>query len=83
MERKAQGMSLNTIVIAALVVLVLVILSVIFMGRMGVFGVQSNECRGSCMDDRCEQGYSEVPGNCYGRDGKVDEYQVCCVELNV
>ena len=36
--RKAQGLSLNTIIIAALVLVVLIILIVIFSGRMNIFG---------------------------------------------
>lgn len=83
MHKKAQSMSLNTIVVAALVVLVLVILSVIFMGRMGVTTQNLNECKGECMDDRCEDGFNKIPGSCYGSDGKPDKYQVCCVELDI
>jgi len=37
MERKAQGLSLNTIIIAAIVLIVLVVLWAIFTGRMGKF----------------------------------------------
>jgi hypothetical protein len=39
--KKAQGISLNVIIIAAIALLVLVILSVIFMGRMGIFGEET------------------------------------------
>ena len=35
--KKAQGLSLNTIIIAALVLIVLVVLVIIFSGRMGKF----------------------------------------------
>lgn len=37
MKRKAQGLSLNTIIIAAIVLIVLVVLWAIFTGRMGKF----------------------------------------------
>jgi len=41
--KKGQGLSLNTIIIAAIVLIVLVVLWAIFTGRMGVFtaGVKS------------------------------------------
>ena len=38
-NRKAQGLSLNTIIIAAIVLVVLVVLFLIFTGRMGSFAV--------------------------------------------
>ena len=41
---KAQGLSLNVIIIAALALLVLVILAVIFMGRAGMFRRESGDC---------------------------------------
>jgi hypothetical protein len=44
MNKKAQGISLNVIIIAAIALLVLVILSVIFMGRMGTFTDKSKDC---------------------------------------
>lgn len=37
MKKKAQGLSLNTIIIAAIVLIVLVVLWAVFTGRMGVF----------------------------------------------
>lgn len=73
---KAQGLSLNTIVIAALVVLVLVILAAVFMGRMSVFTGQVSDCKGECRDDTCRQGETEISGEC------DDDYEVCCIDLN-
>ena len=62
MAKKAQGISMNVIIIAAIALLVLVILSVIFMGRMGVFspGVSDCEnkggvCRGACLTEEGER----------------------------
>jgi hypothetical protein len=45
--KKGQGLSLNTIIIAAIVLIVLVVLWAIFTGRMGVFskGMQEQEAR--------------------------------------
>ena len=42
-SKKAQGISINTIIIAAIALIVLVVLVMIFTGRMGIFtkGVQT------------------------------------------
>ena len=53
-NRKAQGISLNVIIIAAIALLVLVILSIIFIGRMGKTREEIDKCEnngGSCVDD--------------------------------
>lgn len=44
MNKKAQGISVNVIIIAAIALLVLVILSVIFIGRIGIFSSQVGDC---------------------------------------
>ena len=49
--RKGQGLSLNTIIVAAIVLIVLVVLWAIFTGRMGVFtkGVKDvGNCAETC-----------------------------------
>jgi hypothetical protein len=57
--KKAQGISLEVIIIAALGLLVLVVLSIIFAGRSGMFVSQSDKCetkyRGTCVatQDEC------------------------------
>ena len=54
--KKAQGISMNVIIIAAIALIVLVILSVIFIGRMGSFGKESANCEslgGQCMSLPC------------------------------
>jgi len=80
---KAQGISINTIIIAAIALLVLVIVAVIFMIRMGVFSSESNKCenyRGECMP-RCDDGMAKHPSAlCYNRDGEIDRSNVCCVQ---
>ena len=53
MFRKAEGLSLNIIVIAAIALLVLVVLSVVFIGKTGVFVKESDDCQnkgGRCAD---------------------------------
>ena len=90
--KRAQGISLNTIVIAALVLIVLIILIVIFSGRMNLFGdgydaasddVKSAICMGdgySCMTPA--QGSTSCPTG-YEKTPTADwidctSNQVCC-----
>ncbi len=42
--KKAQGLSLNIIILAAIALLVLIILAVIFSGRMGKFSSGIEDC---------------------------------------
>mgnify|MGYP001066643193 CR=1 FL=1 len=55
MRRKGQSISINTIIVAAVAVLVLVVVSVIFMGKMGQTRIQMDKCEsagGRCVYDR-------------------------------
>lgn len=75
--KKAQGMSLNTIIIAALVIMVLVILILVFTGRMGNFSATSESCQaksgGTCKSG-C--GENEMPAPL---GGTCPANEVCCV----
>ncbi len=42
--KKAQGISMNVIIIAAIALLVLVVLSVVYIGKMGTWGKTTNSC---------------------------------------
>ena len=50
-DKKGQGLSLNVIIIAAIVLIVLVVLWAIFTGRMGTFTKEVVKCRGG--DQNC------------------------------
>ncbi len=53
MDKKGIELSMNVIIIAALGLLVLVVLSVVFLGRAGVFSKSTADCviqGGTCMD---------------------------------
>ena len=80
MSKKAQGISMNVIIIAAIALLVLVILSVIFIGRMGSFGEETGSCEsqaGTCYDgSSCPQGTAK-------RNLKCGDAQVCCISVGV
>ena len=80
--KKAQSLSINTVVVAAIALLVLVVLIAIFSGRMRIVGgnvrscsVQKGECKETC-DDVFEVPY---PGtDCADRE---DGLTTCCVPI--
>jgi hypothetical protein len=86
MSKKAQGMSMNVIIIAALALLVLVILAIIFIGRMGKTTQGVDSCQGSCVSSESEctakGSYYKVDysGKCYQLGtSTVDTSKVCCI----
>lgn len=94
MNKKAQGMSLNVIIIAALGLLVLVILAAIFVGRTGLFTKEVDKCTGSCVatKEACSGTYDKlVSGGCdLNTDGKMSNNGIvakdvtdgfCCVSV--
>lgn len=81
--KKAQGLSLNTIIIAAIVLIVLVVLWAIFTGRMGGFtrGIAEAEDK-ECVKDL--GGAIVEPENCASPNRAIKTTdapgtQVCCV----
>ncbi len=77
-SKKGQGLPMNTIVIAALVLVVLVVLIMIFTGRMGGFTRSIQDCAekgGECVSgSECDLDKGSLPiarGEC--GDGKI-----CC-----
>ncbi|MFT4304315.1 MAG: hypothetical protein ACMXYG_07145 [Candidatus Woesearchaeota archaeon] len=91
---KAQGLSLTTVVIAALALLVLIILSVIFVGRMANVSSSSRDCvrlggtcysldEGSSCRDFGEGLIQHATGVCQvpGPDGNpvADNNRICCI----
>ena len=92
--KKAQGLSVTTIVIAALAVLVLVVLAVIFTGRAGVFTrVVTVSCEangGTCAAEGqdCPSGTYEDPSSREGKKlvcepGPTKQARKCCVQRSV
>ena len=80
MAKKAQGISMNVIIVAAIALLVLVILSVIFIGRMGRFGRESGGCEqqgGSCYEGACPSGTTP-----YRSLECEDEGYTCCLAVS-
>lgn len=81
-SRKAQGLSLNTIIIAALALIVLVVLSVIFIGKTNQFSQEVKDCRnkgGKCFDACGIDDAEDYPT----RIASCSEEQDCCVPIDV
>jgi hypothetical protein len=85
MDKKAQGLSMNVIIIAAIALLVLIILAVLVLraGRGITEGTGCTGIGGQCADD-C----GAIEGGTYiqnlpnsGKAGNCAEGQVCCVPL--
>lgn len=64
--KKAQSISMNTIVIAAIALLVLIVLAAIFTGRTKIFGSEIKKCEnlgGDCVGRRvCAANEKEITG---------------------
>ncbi|MFH1398656.1 MAG: hypothetical protein ABIG95_00920 [Candidatus Woesearchaeota archaeon] len=80
---KAQGLSLNAIVLAALVLIVLVVLVMIFTGRMGILNVDiynaskeklCSDSGGKMTIGFCPTGKTQI----LGRFSDIKPGQVCC-----
>lgn len=94
-SKKSESLSLSTVVIAALCLLVLVILSVIFVGRMGNTSEKSRDCiqqGGACYSiDQgvtCQQhgdGLTPHPnGVCQIEERGImvpDSSKICCIRI--
>jgi len=86
MKKKAQGISINAIIVAAIALIVLVVLVAIFTGRMGDWGqgvteAAKNECEGPTLNGDCVAAIDGCGANqvrAYGAKGCLSD-QICCV----
>ena len=77
--RKAQGLSLNVIIIAAIALIVLVVISVIFASRSQIFGTETRSCTnkgGTCRDDGCLDNEAKI-----GDSTNTDCPNECCLPV--
>ncbi|MFH1850347.1 MAG: hypothetical protein ABH879_09300 [archaeon] len=87
MSKRGQGISLNVIIIAAIALLVLVILSIIFIGRMGGWRTQLDDCAqngGKCIDAgvSCGEGAAaDYPTEYQAWSAGCGEDKKCCIKL--
>ena len=68
--RKAQGMPINTIIIAVIALIVLVVIILIFTGKISVFNQGADKCVGTC----------EPSPNCPGETGIIGYPMKSCGE---
>ena len=88
-SKKAQSISINTIVVAAIALFVMALLIVIFVGNITNWRKNTDSCGsngGTCIDaddinDDCSGTYDRVRRDyhCYNIKGDFDEDKVCCV----
>ncbi|MAG91437.1 hypothetical protein CMO83_02075 [Candidatus Woesearchaeota archaeon] len=88
-SRSGQGISINTIIIAAIALAVLVVLFVVFTGRFKIFGEGVNEAALSC-DKGCKTvgylsgsprtgvGCGTIENEIPGKFSDVSSGQTCC-----
>ena len=82
--KKAQNMSLSTIVVAALVVLVLIVLSVIFIRSSGGFvkDVHSCESQGGMCAEKCKDAaYGTQDYTIPKPSASCDDGKTCCLKI--
>ena len=88
MKTKAQGLSLNVIVIAGIVLIVLLVLWAIFTGQMSGFSSELGNCRNPCVDECTSPTGVIVKGTCPSNEQLSENTlewspggKVCCVKL--
>lgn len=83
--RKAQGMSLNVVIIAALALLVLVVLSIILVGRVGSTRKASEACTnqgGKCVEAfECAGSTARIVGEYDCPSDEGEPALVCCISV--
>ena len=88
LKKRAQSISINTIVVAAIALVVMVLIVVIFTGNLTRWRISTDKCEsrnGVCIDindvkDRCSGDYQKTTNYpCFDDEGKVDSKQVCCI----
>lgn len=79
MNKKAQGLSMSTIIIAALALLVLVIIAALLLGIIDPFsrGTSCTGVGGTCEYDVCEVGYAKATYS------GCEENQICCIPFGL
>jgi len=82
MHKKAQGISLETIVVAVIVLFVLAVLLLVFTGRISIFGLGLKDCntvQGQCMaKSTIDVGKPCGETRALMYQGRCPGEQVCC-----
>ncbi len=85
MKKKAQSISINTIVVAAIALVVMILIVMIFTNSFAGFNRSANACESSgaeCVEECVSEGpiLRKIRNDlvCYGPDGNPDKDKVCC-----
>jgi ABC-type sugar transport system permease subunit len=82
-SRKAQGMSFNVIIIAAICLLVLVVLVLIFSGKMSFFNKAAAECSSKGPGAKCVATTAECDGPTHSFGTScANTTPYCCVPIS-
>ena len=83
--KKAQGLSITTIIVAVIALVVLVVLVAIFTGRLAIFGGSVSKCAGICRDpaEGCTDTETMMTGK-FSTDklGNTCKDQICCIPIS-
>ena len=66
MKKRAQGLSINIIIVAAIAIIILVVLIAIFTGRLGIFSGVLGDASKTCIEqegtlmDNCDSDQEEI-----------------------
>ena len=83
-SKRAQGMPINVIIIAALALIVLVVLAVIFTGRVKIFSESLQSCaakQGSCEQYRGTQPKCPSSNQAVITNTDCEKNKVCCIQV--
>lgn len=88
MNKRGQGLPMNVIIIAAIALLVLVVLSIVFVSNISQTNTQLNNCEEaeghSCQPAAagCGSGRQTSSKVCYKTGTKeVDQTEICCINI--
>ncbi|MBI2541393.1 hypothetical protein HYV80_01665 [Candidatus Woesearchaeota archaeon] len=82
--KKAQGMPINVIIIAALALVVLFVLATLFTGRTKLFAENLESCaskQGVCKNTPCDTGEAAVPNTKCSQEEINAGKKTCCVKV--
>ena len=84
-KRKSQGMPVNVIIIAALALIVLVVITLIFTGRVRIFSSALESCsakQGHCVEKiTCGDNEARIIAECPEKGDPTSKGKTCCVQV--
>ena len=78
-NRKSQGLSINVVIIIALALIVFVVLTAIFTGRVRIFSQTLEDCESK--QGRCDIGCKVNEAKITGAKCSTKEKPICCIQI--